>query len=45
MASQALFAIFVQYDANLDGRVRGDEAKQLLKVPRWVTWGCQEIDV
>ena len=37
MASQALFAIFVQYDANLDGRVRGDEAKQLLKAPRWVT--------
>ena len=31
MATQALFAIFVQYDANLDGRVRGDEAKQLLK--------------
>ena len=28
---QALFAIFVQYDANLDGRVRGSESKQLLK--------------
>lgn len=30
-SEEALFAIFVQYDANLDGRVRGDEAKQLLK--------------
>ena len=28
---QALFAIFVQYDANLDGQVRGSESKQLLK--------------
>eukprot|EP00434_Breviolum_minutum_P001023 symbB.v1.2.000897.t1/scaffold27.1/size414596/5 len=30
-SEEALFAIFVQYDANLDGRVRGSESKQLLK--------------
>ena len=28
---EALFAIFVQYDVNLDGQVRGDESSQLLK--------------
>lgn len=34
LSKEALFAIFVQYDANLDGRVRGSESKQLLKVGR-----------
>lgn len=30
-SEEALFAIFVQYDVNLDGQVRGDESSQLLK--------------
>ncbi|CAE7595531.1 unnamed protein product [Symbiodinium natans] len=30
-AEEALFAVFVQHDANLDGRVRGDEATKLLQ--------------
>lgn len=30
-SEEALFAIFVQYDSNLDGRVQGEEAARLLK--------------
>eukprot|EP00439_Symbiodinium_sp_Y106_P051771 s3096_g6.t3 len=30
-SEEALFAVFVQHDANLDGRVRGDEATKLMK--------------
>lgn len=30
-SEEALFAVFVQHDANLDGRVRGDEATKLMQ--------------
>ncbi|CAE7710625.1 unnamed protein product, partial [Symbiodinium pilosum] len=35
-AEEALFAVFVQHDANLDGRVRGEEASKLMQASKTV---------